>query len=74
MEKYGLMSNIKAKQGKGRELADILVKASELMERAKGCHKYLVAIDQSNSDCVWITKVWDSKEDYDNSLKMTRCC
>jgi len=35
---------------------------------AKGCHLYLVDKDNTDQDAVWITEVWDSKEDQDNSL------
>ncbi|MFA0962801.1 putative quinol monooxygenase [Roseivirga sp. BDSF3-8] len=59
---------MKAQNGKGEELAAILKEASDLMQNAKGCHLYLVALDAEERDLVRITEVWDSKEDHDNSL------
>ena len=68
--KYGLTGIMKAKAGKGDELAAILLEASQLVSSAKGLHIYVVAQDAADQDSILITEVWDSKEDHDNSLKM----
>lgn len=39
------------------------------MQKTEGCRIYLISIDKTDPDAVWITEVWDSKEDHDNSLK-----
>ncbi|CAN5625411.1 putative quinol monooxygenase [soil metagenome] len=70
MYKYGLHGKLKATSGNGDVLASILLKASNLVASAKGCHLYLVSKDKSNPDSIWVTEVWDSKEDHDNSLKV----
>ena len=70
MEKYGLHGKLTAKSGKGNELAGILLEASKLVSKAKGCQLYLVSTDPTEENMVWITEVWDSQEDHDNSLKM----
>ncbi|MEJ8800689.1 putative quinol monooxygenase [Pontibacter sp. H249] len=70
MQKYGLHGKLQAQEGKGNELASILLQASKLVSTAKGCHLYLVSKDAQNSDSIWITEVWDSKEDHDNSLQL----
>ncbi|WKN43447.1 putative quinol monooxygenase [Tunicatimonas pelagia] len=69
MNKYGLHGKLTATGGKGEQLATILLEASRLVASAKGCHLYLVSQDQAHPDDVWITEVWDSKEDHDHSLK-----
>jgi len=69
MSKYGLHGKLKATKGNAEKLADILIKASELISTVKGCHYYLIGIDDNDPDTVWITELWDSKEDHDNSLK-----
>ncbi|MBJ6118805.1 antibiotic biosynthesis monooxygenase [Pontibacter sp. BT310] len=69
--KYGLHGKLTAQQGKGDELAAILLQASELLKTAKGCHLYVISKDHQNADTVWIYEVWDSKEDHDNSLQLT---
>ena len=60
----------KAKEGKGSELAEKLLRASKMMQTAKGCHLYLVSQEEGNADHVCVTEVWDSQEDHDQSLKI----
>ena len=69
MTKYGLHGHLKATKGNDEKLAEILLKAAELVAKAKGCHLYLISRDTDEQDTIWITEVWDSKEDHDNSLK-----
>ena len=70
MGKYGLHVKLKAKEGKGNALASILLEASKLMSTAKGCHLYIVSTDKEDKDCIWVTEVWNSKEDHSNALKV----
>ncbi len=67
---YGLHGKLTAKEGKGRELAKILLKAAELMESAKGCHLYAVSIDSKNLNDVWVTEIWDNKQAHTHSLNV----
>ena len=69
MNKYGLYGKLKAQAGKGDELAAILLEAAELVRPAPGCHIYLIGKDAQDGDTVWVTEVWDSKQDHDDSLK-----
>lgn len=68
MSKYGLHGKLAASEGNGDKLSFILLEASRLVSTAKGCHLYLISKDHSDQDTVWVTEVWDSKEDHDNSL------
>jgi quinol monooxygenase YgiN len=70
MRKYGLHGKLTATAGNGDKLAAILLSAAELVSTAKGCHLYLVSKDKSDQEAVWVTEVWDSKEDHDNSLQV----
>ncbi|MEM8896756.1 MAG: antibiotic biosynthesis monooxygenase [Bacteroidota bacterium] len=70
MPKYGLHGKLQALSGKGEELSRILLEASQLVSTAKGCHLYLVSTDAHDSDAVWVTEVWDSREDHDHSLSI----
>ena len=70
MNKYGLHAKLMATKGNGNRLASILMDASKLVSMAQGCHLYLVSKDIINEDSIWVTEVWDSKEDHDNSLKV----
>lgn len=63
---YGLMSSLTAKNGRRDELAAILAGASEGM---LGCRSYVVALDTSRDDMIWVTEVWDSKQAHEASLK-----
>lgn len=68
MKRYGLHGSLKAKEGEIEELAEILIRASELVSSAKGCRLYTIGLDDTKPNTVWITEIWDSKEDHDNSL------
>lgn len=70
MSKYLLQGKLTAKDGQRQSLAEILIKVSKLMATAKGCHLYAVALDEQDSNSVYITEIWDSKADHDNSLKV----
>ena len=70
MSKYGLQGALRAQSGKGKELADILLEAAELLSPIEACQLYVVGRDAADPDLVWITEVWDSKEDQQDSLKM----
>jgi quinol monooxygenase YgiN len=70
MSNYLLNGKLTAKQGYREELANILIDASKLMATTKGCHLYAVALDEEDLHSVYITEIWDSKEDHDNSLNV----
>ena len=70
MNKYLLHGKLKAKQGHRDELATILIDASKLVATAKGCKLYVVGLDSNDLNSVYITEIWDTKEDHDNSLKV----
>ena len=67
--KYGLHGKLSASNGNGKKLADILLKAAEMLKTASGCHLYAISHDSTNPDDIWVTEIWDSKEDHDDSLK-----
>ena len=69
MTKYLLHSKLTAKDGYGEKLASILLDASKIVSTAKGCVLYVVSKDKADSNSVWITEIWNSKDDHDNSLK-----
>lgn len=66
---YLLHGKLTAKAGCSDELADILLEASRLVSTAKGCKLYVIGRDQNDPDSVYVTEIWESKEDHDNSLK-----
>jgi len=69
MKRYGLHGRLTARSDKRNELADILLKAAGVLASLPNCHLYMVSIDKDNDTDIWITEVWDSKEDHDLSLQ-----
>lgn len=70
MKKYLLHGKLKAKSGQGEALSSILLEASRTLTAAKGCELYAISKDPAEPDSVWVTEIWESKEDHDNSLKL----
>lgn len=67
--KYLLHGKLTAKPGQQKELAGILIQASQLVSAAKGCQLYAVSYDKEDEASVYITEIWDTKTDHDHSLK-----
>jgi quinol monooxygenase YgiN len=70
MANYLYHGKLTAKIGQGTALAEILVEASKLVLKAKGCHLYVVSRALTEPEAIFVTEIWDSKEDHDNSLKL----
>jgi quinol monooxygenase YgiN len=61
-----------AKEGKGAELAEILLAAAAELEDDPGCELYLVNRQSDRPDVVWVTELWRSQADLDASLERIR--
>ncbi|MDX5435579.1 MAG: antibiotic biosynthesis monooxygenase [Pontibacter sp.] len=70
MSAYLLHGKLTATPGQGQQLVAILLQASKLVATAQGCQLYLVSQSPNDTDTVWVTEVWDSKTDHDNSLQV----
>lgn len=68
--KYFLHGKLTAQKGHRDELADILLEASKLVSTASGCKLYIIGKDENDANSVYVTEIWDSKEDHHNSLKV----
>ena len=73
MNKYGLYTKFKTQKGKRDELVSILLQAAKLVSTAKGCNHYIIYKDTKDEDSVFVSEIWDTKEDHDNSLKIEGC-
>lgn len=62
---YGLIGKMTAKPGQRDALAEVLLDGVSGMP---GCLSYVVALDPTNADALWITEVWDTKESHEASL------
>ncbi|MDR2206859.1 MAG: antibiotic biosynthesis monooxygenase [Flavobacteriaceae bacterium] len=65
---YLLHGNLTAKAGHRDELADILIDASKLVSAVKGCKLYAISKDAGDQNSIYVTEIWESKADHDNSL------
>jgi len=59
--------------GQGKELIAILMKANNIVSRAKGCRQYIINEDADNKDIIWVTELWDSEEEQIISQSMDGC-
>jgi quinol monooxygenase YgiN len=64
---YGLIGKIIATAGQRDALAEILCDGTSDMP---GCLSYVVALDPSDTNALWITEVWDSQASHQASLKL----
>jgi quinol monooxygenase YgiN len=64
---YGLIGQMKAAPGKRDDLVAILREGTEAMP---GCLSYILALDPTDADAIWITEVWTDKESHAASLKL----
>lgn len=66
--KFGMQAVLTAAPGKGAELAEIMLQASQTVSSLNGCELYIVQQSLINEDEILITEVWSSKEDHQASL------
>ena len=64
---YGLIGKMTATTGQRDELASALLAGTVAMP---GCLSYVIAVDPTDPDALWITEVWDSKESHAASLTL----
>ena len=63
----GLIGMMNAVAGKRDELVRAMLGGTRSMP---GCLSYVIALDPDDSDAIWITEVWDSKESHAGSLAL----
>jgi quinol monooxygenase YgiN len=66
---FMLHGRMAARPGKRDELSAILEEVDQ-SERMPGCRLYLVAVDVTDVDGVWVTEVWDSEAAHAASLQL----
>lgn len=70
MNKYLLHGKLTTKDGQGEKLSEILLEASRLVSSANGCTAYVVSRDLTDVNSIWVTEIWESKQDHDDSLNV----
>src|SRR5829696_1245956 len=68
---FMLHGRLAAKPGQRDDLLAILAEG-EQDERMPGCRLYLVAVDKTDADGVWVTEVWESQSAHTASLQLDR--
>jgi quinol monooxygenase YgiN len=64
---YGLIGKITTTPGQRDALVAILVEGTAKMP---GCLSYIVALDTTDPDGLWVTEVWDHQESHRASLQL----
>lgn len=64
---YGLIGKVTAVPGQRDALAAILLRGTAEMP---GCLNYIIAVDPTEADALWITEVWDSAASHQASLRI----
>jgi quinol monooxygenase YgiN len=68
--KYALAGKLTTDVQDRDALIEILSAAADLMENAEGCQMYIVYKDAKDDTAIWVTELWDSQADHDNSLSI----
>jgi len=64
---YGLIAKIRSAPGQRDALASLLLGGTSGMP---GCLSYVVALDVTDADALWVTEVWDSSASHRASLSL----
>jgi len=64
---YGLIGKITTAPGQRDALVAILVEGTTKMP---GCLSYVVALDATDPDALWVTEVWDHQRSHQASLSL----
>jgi len=64
---YGLIGKINVVPEQRDSLISILIEGVSGMP---GCLSYVVAQDPTDSDAIWVTEVWESKDSHQASLSL----
>ncbi len=68
---FMLHGRLAAQPGRRDDLLAILAEG-DTAEPLPGCRLYLVAVDETDADGVWVTEVWESEEAHAASLQLDR--
>jgi quinol monooxygenase YgiN/mannose-6-phosphate isomerase-like protein (cupin superfamily) len=61
-----------AQPGRGDEVAQLLLRAAEMLRDTAGCELYVINRSPSEPDVVWVTELWLSQETLDASLEQLK--
>jgi quinol monooxygenase YgiN len=61
-----------AREGRGEELAALLLAAADELGADPGCELYLVNRQAGSPDVIWVTELWRTQADLDASIERIR--
>ena len=70
MNRYSTNGKLIAKNGKGQELLDILLEASEAMSDVDDCYCYIVGMNSDDPNAVYVFEVWEDESAHKASLEL----
>jgi quinol monooxygenase YgiN len=66
---YGLHGHFTAQPGQGDALTEILLAAAEGLRANDACLLYVISRSPDDSEVIWVTEAWTSKQAHDESLQ-----
>lgn len=66
---YGMHVMFTAAPGQGDALEAVLLEAAKQAGASDDCRLYIVSRSPTNTDTVWVTEAWTSREAHDESLR-----
>ena len=69
MTRYGLHGSLRATDGQGEALAELLLEAAHSVDGQDGCLLYLVSRAEDDPELVWVTEVWTDRAAHAASLQ-----
>ena len=72
MSRVARYGKARAREGRGQELAELLLAAAAELEGDPGCELYLINRQADEPDVIWVTELWRSQADLDASLEQVR--
>jgi quinol monooxygenase YgiN len=65
---YGLSGKFTASTGQRESLLAILLEGVAFLGQLDGCYAYIISRAVDDPDGIWVTEVWRSREDHQDSL------
>jgi quinol monooxygenase YgiN len=65
---YGLFGKMRSVSGQRDALVAHLLHAADLLRDLDGCYLYIINIDPTDPDGIWVNEVWRSQADHQGSL------
>lgn len=72
MTSVGRYVKMRAREGSGEALAQLMLRVAEDLQSVHGCELYVINRSPSEPDAVWVNELWLSQEALDKSLERLR--